>query len=48
MQLVLFDLDHTLIPFDSGSTWLRYLMQRGVLDEAEFAPQNQRFCPGLP
>ena len=44
MQLVLFDLDHTLVPFDSGSTWLRYLMQLGVLDEAEFAPQNQRFA----
>ncbi|WP_416048547.1 HAD family hydrolase [Cupriavidus basilensis] len=44
MQLVLFDLDHTLVPFDSGSTWLRYLMQLGVLDEAEFAPQNLRFA----
>ncbi|WP_434035057.1 HAD family hydrolase [Cupriavidus sp. a3] len=44
MQLALFDLDHTLVPFDSGSTWLRFLMQRGVLDEAEFAPQNQRFA----
>jgi len=44
MQLALFDLDHTLVPFDSGSTWLNFLMRRGVLDEAEFVPQNQRFA----
>lgn len=31
MQLVLFDLDHTLIPFDSGMAWTRFLIARGVL-----------------
>jgi len=30
-RLVLFDLDHTLIPFDSGMAWLRFLVGRGAL-----------------
>ncbi len=34
--LALFDLDHTLIPFDSGLAWTRFLIERGVLPmEAE-------------
>ena len=36
MKLALFDLDHTLIPFDSGMAWTRFLVERGVLPaEAE-------------
>lgn len=31
MRLALFDLDHTLIPFDSGLAWTRFLAARGVL-----------------
>ena len=31
MRLALFDLDHTLIPFDSGMAWTRFLAARGVL-----------------
>ncbi len=31
MNLALFDLDHTLIPFDSGMAWTRFLTERGVL-----------------
>jgi HAD superfamily hydrolase (TIGR01490 family) len=31
MRLALFDLDHTLIPFDSGLAWLRFLIARGVI-----------------
>ncbi len=31
MKLALFDLDHTLIPFDSGMAWTRFLVQRAVL-----------------
>ncbi len=31
MRLTLFDLDHTLIPFDSGMAWTRFLIARGVL-----------------
>ena len=29
MRLTLFDLDHTLIPFDSGMAWTRFLVGRG-------------------
>lgn len=29
MRLALFDLDHTLVPFDSGMAWLRFLAARG-------------------
>ncbi|WP_077034798.1 HAD family phosphatase [Pelomonas sp. KK5] len=32
--LALFDLDHTLIPFDSGMAWTRFLVGRGVLPTA--------------
>jgi HAD superfamily hydrolase (TIGR01490 family) len=38
MQLALFDLDHTLIPFDSGMAWTEWLAAQGVLS-AE-APQR--------
>jgi HAD superfamily hydrolase (TIGR01490 family) len=35
-RLALFDLDHTLIPFDSGLAWTRFLVREGALDhEAE-------------
>ena len=30
-SLALFDLDHTLIPFDSGMAWTHFLVERGVL-----------------
>ncbi len=32
MHLALFDLDHTLIPFDSGNAFARFLIDRGALD----------------
>ncbi|MEK8029704.1 HAD family hydrolase [Ideonella sp. DXS29W] len=31
MNLALFDLDHTLIPFDSGMAWVRFLVAQGAL-----------------
>jgi HAD superfamily hydrolase (TIGR01490 family) len=31
MNLALFDLDHTLIPFDSGMAWIRFLVNAGAL-----------------
>jgi HAD superfamily hydrolase (TIGR01490 family) len=34
MNLALFDLDHTLIPFDSGMAWTRFLVSAGVLSES--------------
>lgn len=33
-RLVLFDLDHTLVPYDSGMAWLRFLAARGVVEGA--------------
>ncbi len=41
-RLALFDLDHTLIPYDSGMAWLRFLVRRGVLSEA--APERYLDC----
>jgi len=40
-KLTLFDLDHTLLVGDSDVLWCEYLMQRGVLDRAGFAPRNR-------
>ncbi len=34
MKIALFDLDHTLIPFDSGMAWTRHLVREGALDAA--------------
>lgn len=43
MKLALFDLDHTLIPFDSGMAWTRHLIALGALPpEAE--PRYLDFC----
>jgi HAD superfamily hydrolase (TIGR01490 family) len=43
MNLALFDLDHTLIPFDSGMAWTQFLVSAGVLpDSAE--PQYLAYC----
>lgn len=35
MKLALFDLDHTLIDFDSGMAWTQHLVAQGVLDAAD-------------
>ena len=43
MNLALFDLDHTLVPFDSGMAWTRFLVERGVLP-AEAEPQYLAYC----
>ncbi|HOZ63315.1 MAG TPA: HAD-IB family hydrolase [Burkholderiaceae bacterium] len=40
MRLALFDLDHTLLSGDSDVLWCDFLMDKGVLDRAEFAPRN--------
>lgn len=31
MRLALFDLDHTLLPFDSGMAWTRHVIAQGML-----------------
>jgi HAD superfamily hydrolase (TIGR01490 family) len=38
-----FDLDHTLIPFDSDYAWGEFTTRLGWTDGAEFARQNDRF-----
>ncbi|WP_085314934.1 HAD family hydrolase [Derxia lacustris] len=43
MKLALFDLDHTLIPYDSGASWLDFLIARGAVP-ALFAERYLGFC----
>jgi len=42
-RLALFDLDHTLIPFDSGLAWTRFLVREGALDD-EAEARHLGFC----
>lgn len=42
-QLALFDLDHTLLPFDSDYEWGQFLVRLGVVDRAEYAKKNDQF-----
>ena len=39
-RLALFDLDHTLLDGDSDVLWCDFLMDKGVLERAEFEPRN--------
>jgi HAD superfamily hydrolase (TIGR01490 family) len=41
LKLTLFDLDHTLLSGDSDVLWCEFLLERGLLDRASFAPRNQ-------
>lgn len=43
MLLALFDLDHTLIPFDSGSVFTRFLAEQGALPPG-FADEYLAYC----
>ena len=48
-RLALFDLDHTLIPFDSGMAWTRFLVREGALDggaEARYLGFCQQYVAG--
>ena len=42
-NLALFDLDHTLVPFDSGMAWIRFLIRRGFLP-ADAEERHLAFC----
>lgn len=42
-RLALFDLDHTLIPFDSDYAWGAFTTELGWTDVSHFAQQNQAF-----
>lgn len=42
-RIVLFDLDHTLIPYDSGMAWSKWLIAQGHL-EADFEARYLDLC----
>jgi HAD superfamily hydrolase (TIGR01490 family) len=49
VRLALFDLDHTLIPFDSGGRFLRFLAARDALEpgfEAGYLERCRRYADG--
>lgn len=49
MKLALFDLDHTLIPFDSGMAWTQFLVATGALPasaEAEYLAHCRQYVSG--
>lgn len=43
MNLVLFDLDNTLLAGDSDFEWAQFLIERGVLDREVYEARNQEF-----
>ncbi len=42
-KLALFDLDHTLIPFDSDYSWGQFTARLGWTDPVEFTRRNDAF-----
>lgn len=42
-RLALFDLDHTLLPFDSDYEWGQFLVGLGVVDGEQYARANDQF-----
>ncbi|MBK7472707.1 MAG: HAD family hydrolase [Betaproteobacteria bacterium] len=51
MRLVIFDLDGTLLTGDTDEYWLRFLIDRGLVDHGEIEQRNQdiqaRYVQGL-
>ena len=43
MELALFDLDNTLLSGDSDYEWAQFLIERGVLEGAEYEARNAHF-----
>lgn len=43
MQLAVFDLDNTLLPFDSDKAWNQFLIDIGAVDEAYYHEKNEQF-----
>jgi HAD superfamily hydrolase (TIGR01490 family) len=43
LELALFDLDNTLLSGDSDYEWAQFLIERGVLDRAEYETKNDHF-----
>ncbi|PYE39766.1 HAD family hydrolase [Psychrobacter fozii] len=42
-ELALFDLDHTLLDVDSDYLWGEYIVNNGLVDEAQYRTANQEF-----
>jgi len=42
-ELALFDLDHTLLSGDSDYEWAQFLIERGMLERAEYEAKNDHF-----
>lgn len=42
-ELALFDLDHTLLDVDSDYLWGEHIVQKGLVDEAQYRTANQKF-----
>jgi HAD superfamily hydrolase (TIGR01490 family) len=43
VELALFDLDNTLLSGDSDYEWAQFLIERGVLDRAQYEARNEHF-----
>jgi HAD superfamily hydrolase (TIGR01490 family) len=43
LELALFDLDNTLLSGDSDYEWAQFLIERGVLERAEYEAKNDHF-----
>ena len=43
MRLAIFDLDHTLLPFDSDKSWNQFLIDAGVVDADQYQRRNDQF-----
>ena len=43
MNLVLFDLDHTLLPIDSDYEWGQFLVRVGAVDAVDYQRRNEEF-----
>ena len=42
LELALFDLDNTLLSGDSDYEWAQFLVERGVLERAEYRSEERR------
>ena len=43
MNLIIFDLDETLINVDSDVEWGRYLIDKNLVDPNEWKSKNEKF-----
>ena len=48
MALAIFDLDNTLLAGDSDHRWGEFLVQKGLVDAANFARTNDQFYEAYP